>query len=434
MSRPIPDVARPDRADALASKIRKPKKRDDTMQKTTILMTTRITSALIAAGAMFAVSDASAQSSVTLYGAVDDAIVYANNQKGSSNVYLRQGNLAASKWGLTGTEDLGGGLAAIFDLQAGFDVNTGAASSSGLLFNREAYVGLKSSTYGQLTMGRQYTPYLLFVGPLSSSWALTGATGAHPGDIDGLDTTIRINNSFTYNTPVIAGLQASAMYALGGVAGSTAKGQTFSGALKYAYGPFALAAGYLQLDNAETNAIPTNPTPTFDPASTGSFGISSLNTGYASARSVRHAAAAGNYTLGNLTLGVVYTNVRYLPGAHSLPGFAGTAVFNTYGAIATYRFTPAFDVAAGYSYTLASKANGIDSAARYQQISLKQAYHLSKRTTLYAVQAYQHATGQTLGATGTIVNAAPSVGDAENSTPSSTRNQFVGMFGITVLF
>lgn len=393
------------------------------MKKTT----TRVTGALLAAGAMAGAADACAQSTVTLYGAVDNAIAYVNNQKGHSNVYFRQGNLAASKWGLTGTEDLGGGLAAIFDLQAGFDPNNGAASTSGLIFNRQAYVGLRSNTYGQVTMGRQYTPYLLFVGPLASSWALTGATGAHPGDIDGLDTTIRINNALTYNSPVIAGLQASVMYALGGFAGSTSKGQTFSAALRYTNGPVGLAAGYLRMDNAGTNT-----TAAFDPASTASFGVSALNQGYVTARSVRHAAAAGTYTFGNLMVGLNYSNVRYLPGSHSI--FADTAVFNTYGAIGTYRFTPAFDVAAGYSYTLASKANGIDSAARYQQVSLKEAYHLSKRTTLYAIQAYQHASGSTLGLNGAIVDAAPSVGDAENATPSSTRNQFVGMAGIAVLF
>jgi len=406
-----------------------------TTRTTRATRTTRFVSgALIAAGAMGVATDAAAQSSVTLYGAVDTALAYINNAGGHSKVYMRQGNLAASKWGLTGNEDLGGGLSAIFDLQAGFDPDTGAASSAGLLFNREAYVGLKSKLYGQVTLGRQYTPYLLFVGPISSSWALTGATGAHPGDIDGLDTTIRINNAIVYNTPVISGLQASVMYALGGIPGSASKGQTFSGALKYSFGPVSLAAGYLQLDNAGTNVTPTNPTPNFDPASTGSFGSSSLNIGYLSARSVRHAALAGNYTYGNLVVGLTYTNVRYLPGANSIPAFTSTAVFNTYAALATYRFTPAFDVAAGYSYTLASKANGIDSAARYQQISLKQAYHLSKRTTLYALQAYQHASGSTLNASGDIVNATPSVGDIANGIGSTTRGQFVGMAGITVLF
>jgi len=397
------------------------------MKKTTTRTSTLVTGALVAAGAMLAAADAAAQSSVTLYGAVDDAFVFANNQKGHSNVYLRQGNLAASKWGLTGNEDLGGGLAAIFDLQAGFDPNTGAASSSGLIFNREAYVGLRSNAYGTATMGRQYTPYLLFVGPLSSSWALTGATGAHPGDIDGLDTTVRINNAITYTSPTYAGFQASAMYALGGFAGSTSKGQTFSAALRYSNGPVALAAGYLQMDNANTTL-----TPGFDAASTASFGVSALNQGYVSARSVRHAAAVGNYTFGSATLGFTYSNVRYLPGGHSI--FTDTAVFNTYGLVGIYRFTPAFDVAGGISYTLASKANGIDDAARYQQYSLKEAYHLSKRTTLYALQAFQRSSGSTLDANGDVVMAAPSVGDSQNGTPSSTRNQFVGMVGVTVLF
>ena len=193
------------------------------------------------------------------------------------------------------------------------------------------------------------------------------------------------------------------------------------------HGPVSLGAGYLRMDNA---AI----TGGFDSASTASFGKSSLNTGYVSARAVQHVAVAGDYTIGNLMLGASYSNVEYLAGGKSL--FGSTAVFNTWAALATWRFTPAFDVGGGYAYTLASKANGINDAARYQQISLKETYHLSKRTSLYALQGYQHASGQTLGVHGAsdIVNASPSVGDSQNSTPSSTRSQFVGMAGIAVLF
>ncbi|WP_442807972.1 porin [Trinickia soli] len=380
-----------------------------------------------AAAAALACAPVFAQSSVTLYGAVDDAVTYVNNQKGSSNVYLRQGNLYASKFGLQGKEDLGGGTTAIFDLQNGFDLNTGAFASSGLMFNREAYLGLQNVRFGTLTAGRQYTPYYTFVGPLTGSAWLTGATGAHPGDIDGLDTTVRINNALVYTSPNWGGLQASAMYAFGGIAGSTGKGQTYSGALRYVSGPVSLALGYLRMDNAQQ-------TGGFDPASTGSFGVSALNTGYVSARAIQHLAAAGSYTLGNLVLGLSYSNVEYKSGAQSL--FGSTAVFNTYAALASYRFTPAFDIGAGIALTAASKANGISDAARYQQYSLKEAYHLSKRTTLYALQAYQHASGQTLGSkgAGNIVDAAPAVGDSQNGTPSSTRSQFVGMLGMAMLF
>ncbi|MEM5314823.1 porin [Paraburkholderia sp. JHI869] len=381
----------------------------------------------LATGAALVASPAFAQSSVTLYGAVDDAITYVNNQNGHSNVYLRQGNLYASKFGLQGKEDLGGGTLAIFDLQNGFDLNSGALSSSGLIFNRQAYVGLQNQNLGTFTAGRQYTPYYQFVGPLTGSSWLTGATGAHPGDIDGLDTTVRINNSATYTSPIFYGVQASAMYALGGIAGSTGKGQTWSAALRYSAGPVSLAAAILRMDNAQL-------TSGFDSSSTGSFGKSSLNTGYVSASAVQHIAAAGNYTIGNLILGASYSNVQYIAGGKSI--FHDTAIFNTWAALAVYRFTPAFDVGGGFAYTLASQANGITSAARYQQYSLKESYHLSKRTTLYALQAYQHAGGQTLGANGAgnIVNASPAVGDSQNATPSSTRSQFVGMAGIALLF
>ncbi|TKC92639.1 porin [Trinickia terrae] len=382
---------------------------------------------LFAAGAALATVPAWAQSSVTLYGVVDDAITYVNNQKGSSNVYLRQGNLYASKFGFRGSEDLGGGTKAIFDLQAGFDLNTGAASTSGLIFNRQSYVGLQNTRYGTVTAGRQYTPYYLMVGPLTGSNWLTGATGAHPGDIDGLDTTIRINNSVTYTSPNYYGLTASMMYAFSGIAGSMGKGQTWSGAVSYANGPLSLGAGYLRMNN-------TGLTSSFDTAATASFSTSAVNQGYVSAKAVQHIATAGNYTLGNLTLGLSYSNVQYLPGGFSL--FKNTAVFNTYAALADYRFTPAFDVAGGFSYTAASKANGITSAARYEQYSLRESYRLSKRTTLYSTQAYQHASGNTLGKSGAgnIIAAAPDVGDSQSSTWSSTQGQFVAMFGVAVTF
>jgi predicted porin len=378
-------------------------------------------------GAALVAQSAFAQSSVTLYGAVDDAITYVNNQGGAANTYLRQGNLYASKWGLKGTEDLGGGTSAVFDLQNGFDPNTGAFQSSGLMFNRQAFVGLQNVNAGTVTLGRQYTPYYQFVGPLTGSNWLTGATGAHAGDIDSLDTTLRTNNAVVYTSPNFNGLKASAMYALGGVAGSTGSGQSISGALSYANGPLSGALGYLRVDNTQS-------TSGFASTSTATLSSTAINAGYISARAVQYLAAAGNYTAGNWTLGLSYSNVEYVAGGASL--FHNTAVFNTYAALAVYRFNPVFDMGGGVAWTAASRANGIDDAARYTQFSLKEAYHLSKRTTLYALQAYQHAGGQTLGSTGAgdIVQADPAVGDSQNTTASNSHAQAVAMLGIAVQF
>lgn len=369
-------------------------------------------------------AEAFGQSSVALDGVVDDAFTYVSNQRGHSNFYLSQGNLQASKFGFLGAEDIGSGTKAIFRLESGFNSLTGAQSSTGLIFNRQAYVGVSNDAYGTLTLGRQYTPYFTMVGGLGPTGVLTGATGAHPGDLDALDTTLRFNNSITYASPNLAGLQVSAQYALGGVPGSFANGSNFSAALRYDYKAFALAAGYVKLKDMATS-----------PA-LGTFAINSpVNSGYASARSTQLIATAARYTFDNLMVGLNYSNVQYAPGAGS--HFTSEAVFNTYGVISTYRFTPAVIAGAGYSYTRASKSNGVNDAARYHQLSLEETYSLSKRTTLYALQAYQRAQGQTLVASGvgtSIVDAVAVVGDSQNTTPSSGPSQFVGMVGIRHAF
>jgi mono/diheme cytochrome c family protein len=135
-----------------------------------------------------------------------------------SNEYMRNGNLYASKFGFKGTEPLGSGLSAVFDLQEGFDPGTGTQQSDGLAFNRYAFVGLQDTRAGTLTLGRQYTPYYLLAGTFGLVTYLTGATGAHPGDIDGFDTDIHSNSSVTYTSPTISGLRGGVQYGFGGVA------------------------------------------------------------------------------------------------------------------------------------------------------------------------------------------------------------------------
>lgn len=373
-----------------------------------------------------AASATSAQS-VTLYGVADDAFVFANNQGGPHNFYMRTGNNAASRFGLRGVEPLGGATSAIFDLQEGFDINNGKQSSAGLMFNRQAFVGLQNAEYGTLTLGRQYSVYYQFLGPLGPVNMLTGATGAHPGDLDGFDTTIRFNNAVQYVSPSFSGLSIGAQYGFGEIAGRTQAGSSVSAAAKYERGPLGIGVGYIRMYN-------TGNVRALDPNASGSYGSSSVTTGFVSAHSVQHVAAAGLYRLGNTQVGLNYSNVRFDPGSNAL--FQGTAVFNTYGVIARYDVTPQTDVAAGYSYTRASQSNGITNAARYHQVALKEQYHFSKRTVLYALQAYQHAKGKTLGTAGSsqIVDATATVGDSQNGSPSANSNQFVGMLGIMHAF
>ena len=90
--------------------------------------------------------------------------------------------------------------------------------------------------------------------------------------------------------------------------------------------------------------------------------------------------------------------MQYIPGINS--SFTTTEIFNTGGAVLHWKPATLLDLAAGYSYTRATKANGITSSAQYQQFNLSEYYSLSKRTGLYALQAYQRANGKTLGTNG----------------------------------
>src|SRR5260370_38853230 len=103
-------------------------------------------------------SAAQAQSSVTLYGLIDAGISYVNNSKtatgGSGKLSkVDDGVAKANRWGLRGTEDLGGGLKAIFVLENGFSVANGSFGQGGALFGRQAYVGLAKDDIGSLTPG-----------------------------------------------------------------------------------------------------------------------------------------------------------------------------------------------------------------------------------------------------------------------------------------
>lgn len=112
-----------------------------------------------------------AQSAVTLYGIVDATVRYADNSPptGDSLKSVGDGAWTGSRWGFRGSEDLGGGLKGIFNLEGGFDPSSGVTQQStstanfgqgvapnGRLFGRAAYVGL-SSGLGTLTIGRQQT-------------------------------------------------------------------------------------------------------------------------------------------------------------------------------------------------------------------------------------------------------------------------------------
>lgn len=101
---------------------------------------------------------ANAQSSVTLYGIIDEYINYKHSSSGASITSLEDGGgIYSSRWGIKGTEDIGGGYKVKFQLESGFLAPSGTMSDSTRLFNRQSWVGL-AAPYGEVRIGRQNSP------------------------------------------------------------------------------------------------------------------------------------------------------------------------------------------------------------------------------------------------------------------------------------
>ncbi|MEM5311136.1 porin [Paraburkholderia sp. JHI869] len=137
-------------------------------------------------------------STVTMYGLIDQGIEYVNNvakgKNSTTNAFRMGDGTATSFFGIRGTEDLGGGTKAIFDLQGGFMPSNGTSRQGGRLFGRQSYVGLDDATYGRLTFGRQYTMRFFatsFINPFG-----TGAQGLTT--LDNGIANARADNSVSY--------------------------------------------------------------------------------------------------------------------------------------------------------------------------------------------------------------------------------------------
>lgn len=329
-------------------------------------------------------SAAHAQSSVTLYGFVDAGLVYVNNQSGHSNVQMVTGQTNGSRWGLRGSEDLGGGLKAIFTLENGFDPSNGKLLQNGREFGRQAFVGLSSDTWGAVTLGRQYDPMTELIGGIAatSMWAWLGT---HPGDFDDLNSTFRVNNAVKYLSPTFYGLQASGMFAPGGVAGNFASSRIYTLGLKYENGPLSAALAYDNINNPSVSVLDS----ALSPGQAGYVtpGRSPVTSGYVSANVWQIFGAAASYRIGKGMVGIVYTNARFqdIRRTASTPN-TGTAAFNSYEINGRYSITPALLIGASFDYTTARDA-------KYEQIDFGPNYSLSKRTDLNLVGVWQHASG-----------------------------------------
>lgn len=316
-----------------------------------------------------------AQSTVTVYGLADAGLSYESGSKAGSITKVVGGLSSGSRLGFKGTEDLGSGNFALFVLESGVQLDTGVSGQGGVLFGRQAFVGIGNKQAGTLTFGRQYSPEYLaavFADPFSSGTSADEKNLINPAGNGG-----RLDNSVKYASPVANGFSAELVYAAGEIAGHNQAGRSLGFGVGYAAGPLDVRLAYHNKNN---------------------------DTATASNSSARNTLLAATYDL----------KVAKLYAAYGLnKGLGSTVLRNTanpYGyAVAPVATTDSTDALLGVSVPfgphtlLASWIHKNDRMAANRdanQLAVGYKYALSKRTNLYAVYARmlnKNGAGYTLG-------------------------------------
>ncbi|ALK33118.1 porin [Burkholderia plantarii] len=327
---------------------------------------------------------AHAQGGVTLYGIIDAGITYASNSGGAHVFKFDDGVSYGNRIGFKGTEELGGGLKAVFALETGFRLGNGQLGFGGALFGRQAYVGLQND-WGTLSFGDQLDMtdemvYLTNVSAWASGYAI------HQGDFDRFNGD-RLPNSVKFLSNTFGGFKFGGMYSFGNVAGNFHRNSAYSLGASYAHGDFSAGAAYTQLNNPSgiyafdpyamigTRTFLGQPTVSVDPA-TGARTDLFASTPMAIDKQGTFGAGA-SYAIGKVTLigNFTYTTIK---------GFGQSSHMQVYEGGATYQFTPALSLVGGYQHT---RFEG----HHWNQGSAGLHYLLSKRTDIYLSGDYLRA-------------------------------------------
>jgi predicted porin len=320
-----------------------------------------------------------ARSSVTLYGVLDTGIEYVSHANAADDHVIRMPGITGelpSRWGLRGTEDLGGGLKAVFILESGFNLRGGDSGQGGRLIGRQAFVGFEGP-WGSLTFGRQYT---------MSYWALSDADILGPdiygiGSLDAFLPNARTDNTAVYKGKFY-GFTAGASWSFGrdstGTGNSPGQGtcagqvpgdvnqcREWSAMLKYDGTYFGVATAYDEQrggKNAAANFF---------------NGVAPIGIGGSGDKDAR-LQANGYVNFAGVKLGGGWIGRRV---QSSQAG--GDVRSNLFYLGAQYYVTPAFAVD-GEAYRVVVPQQD----ARATMTSLRATYFLSKRTAVYGNVAY----------------------------------------------
>ncbi len=331
-----------------------------------------------AVAAAFATGAVAAE--VTIYGDVNTGFVYnytkEGNQESTNSFKMESGISGASRWGVKGGEDLGNGYSVSFDLQSGFDSDTGRMKYD-RLFGREVRLTV-AGPFGELSFGRMGTmtssagTYDIFQGTadlFDGGWTYSIAQNNFFYDVT------RADNMVTYATPTMAGVKGYVQYSfkvanyangeeVDGTEGKNSSKRYAGVGVTYENGPLSLVAVYDSVLN-----------PTADPV----------------AKKDGHAFSfGGNYDFGAAKLYAAYQygkNQNFAGGVDAYKDRETQVKGHNFGlgvavpvGVGTVNF-------AGY-YTTAKSENNSDNTVRTYNVAATYTYPFSKRTSVYAGVGY----------------------------------------------
>ena len=188
-------------------------------------------------------SAAWAQSSVQLYGIVDVGLRWTSNANaGSSEKQVIPGGMSQSRLGVNVTEDMGGGLKAIANLEHRLNSDTGTVAAAD--FWRQSWVGIQSADFGRITLGRQYNILFDIYTSTYASFKYSPYIEAYKPEI-GLSMGARQDNMVKYlfeTGPVRGEIQVSA-------GEGNSQNKSVGGLLRYNQGPIAFGGAFLQVED-----------------------------------------------------------------------------------------------------------------------------------------------------------------------------------------
>lgn len=327
-------------------------------------------------------STAMAQSSVTLYGRIDQNVTYQDPGKNASTssggklgkgaTKLNDGGVngfGSSRWGLRGSEDLGDGLRAYFVLESAISADTGAGGgntvSGSSFFNRQSYVALGSKTLGDIRLGRVETL------TRETDVRINDATGENEMNIAEVVASgrplfqnfgTRVDNAVSYRSPVLAGFQGIATIGLSedfktlNAAGTAvaSKAAEYRGlGVIFGQGPINAAVSYEELSGGSAS---------------GSYN--------------KVWTVGGNYNFGFATAHAAYQNTSDLGSQLASTSFAKGTDHDAYNVGVKVPYGN-FTFKAQYTSSTVERTAGLSDLDQ-DKYGISAAYALSKRTVVYA--------------------------------------------------